>query len=390
MRNNLLNTSAFAIACILGIGVAHVDAASSIRSFGGMGTYTSASNAASANTDGSTAASDTNVARSASMGRTLSNISSGTTSSSDSSDSSATASTSRLSVGKYLSGGKSISGGAKIISQNVAAGGSTNTTEIQQQIDSLETIVTSLESGKQDSLTAGTGIDITNGVISSDVVANVDAKADITYVVAADALKEDLANKSANMTTDTGSNTKYPTVNAVEDYVDTAVASVTVDTSGLEETANKTDDIETNAASSTTYPSTKGVADYVANEIEVKADTTLVSNALNAKEDVANKTIIITPGGLTNNSLYPSASAVEDYVDTAVAGVTVDTSGLEETANRKETTLTGAETLADTTYPTSGAVATYVNPKIYGAPADGNDYVSVVNNGVQDWKQVVY
>jgi len=37
------------------------------------------------------------------------------------------------------------------------------------------------------------------------------------------ALKEDTSNKSSNMTTDTGSTTKYTTVKAVEDYVESII-----------------------------------------------------------------------------------------------------------------------------------------------------------------------
>ena len=37
------------------------------------------------------------------------------------------------------------------------------------------------------------------------------------------ALKEDTSNKSSNMTTDTGSTSKYPTVKAVQDYIDTVI-----------------------------------------------------------------------------------------------------------------------------------------------------------------------
>jgi len=37
------------------------------------------------------------------------------------------------------------------------------------------------------------------------------------------ALKEATSNKSSNMTTDTGSTTKYPTVKAVQDYIDSVI-----------------------------------------------------------------------------------------------------------------------------------------------------------------------
>jgi len=43
---------------------------------------------------------------------------------------------------------------------------------------------------------------------------------------AADLLKEDAANKSTNVTTDGASDTKYPTVKSVKDYVDNATSSI--------------------------------------------------------------------------------------------------------------------------------------------------------------------
>jgi hypothetical protein len=43
----------------------------------------------------------------------------------------------------------------------------------------------------------------------------------------ADLLKENLVNKSTNVTTDGTSNTKYPSVKSVKDYVDAGVATAT-------------------------------------------------------------------------------------------------------------------------------------------------------------------
>lgn len=42
-------------------------------------------------------------------------------------------------------------------------------------------------------------------------------------------LKEATSNKSSNMTTDTGSTTKYPSVKAVEDYVESIIGDIEED-----------------------------------------------------------------------------------------------------------------------------------------------------------------
>ncbi len=48
-------------------------------------------------------------------------------------------------------------------------------------------------------------------------------------VTRADGKYEQLANKSTSITTDSGSDTKYTTVKAVQDYVTTAISAVDVD-----------------------------------------------------------------------------------------------------------------------------------------------------------------
>ena len=75
---------------------------------------------------------------------------------------------------------------------------------------------------------------------------------------------EVVSNKSTSATveTDSGSDTKYTSVKAVETLIETAVDGITTDLEGYELVANKTDDVDTNKASSAKYASTKGVATY--------------------------------------------------------------------------------------------------------------------------------
>jgi len=105
-------------------------------------------------------------------------------------------------------------------------------------------------------------------------------------------LKEDLVNKSTNVTTDGTSNTKYPTVKAVKDYVDAGV----------------------NAG---------GTA--LANEAVIRANADLL------KEDLVNKsTNVVTDGA--SNTKYPSVKAIKTYVDAADANLTTNLNA--ETASR--------------------------------------------------------
>jgi len=66
-------------------------------------------------------------------------------------------------------------------------------------------------------------------VIANEVIVQSVTDGDTTHMPSADAVydvvdgKEAKTNKSSSITTDTGSTTKYPTVKAVEDYIDAVI-----------------------------------------------------------------------------------------------------------------------------------------------------------------------
>ncbi len=99
--------------------------------------------------------------------------------------------------------------------------------------------------GKQDALTAEQ-LKAVNSGITAEKVSVYDAYAD-TIAGKQDALgytAEDVANKTDDMTADTGSTTKYPTVHAVEAYVTNTVAEgVEINTDQIAAGAVKTDQI---------------------------------------------------------------------------------------------------------------------------------------------------
>ena len=106
---------------------------------------------------------------------------------------------------------------------------------------------------------------------------------------------ENVANKSQNITTDTGSTTKYPSVNAVQLYAEPLLGFTP------EDVANKSTDIFTDQSSDTKYPSVKAVFDYSEPVLGF------------TPENVANKSTNVLLG--TSNTLYPTQNAVKSYVD---------------------------------------------------------------------------
>lgn len=61
---------------------------------------------------------------------------------------------------------------------------------------------------------------------AADATLTTNLATEVNNRTAADLLKEDVANKSTNVTTDGASDTKYPTVKSVKDYVDNATSSI--------------------------------------------------------------------------------------------------------------------------------------------------------------------
>ena len=95
--------------------------------------------------------------------------------------------------------------------------------------------------------------------------------------------KEDLSNKSTNVVTDGGSNTKYPGVKAIKDYVDATVGSATPDATA---TATGKIQLSGDLGGTATSPTVPGLAN--------KADATATTNALNT---------LTTNLGTTNTNL---------------------------------------------------------------------------------------
>ncbi len=119
MKNDL-KISKLAIVCVLCTAVSGAYAASSVRSLGGSGTYTSASSAAEANASSSVRGGSVRVTPSSGVSGTSTTVNAGTTTSGR------VATTPRLSIGQYLGGTTSVSGGSSLRPQTPSGGSSSS------------------------------------------------------------------------------------------------------------------------------------------------------------------------------------------------------------------------------------------------------------------------
>ena len=168
---------------------------------------------------------------------------------------------------------------------------------------------------------------------------------------------ENSANKSTNVVTDQASNTKYPSVKAVYDWVVANFQTALGFTP--ENVANKSTSVSTDQASNTKYPSVKSVYDWATATFQAALGFTA--------ENVANKD---TDGTLAANSdtKYASQKATKTYADTKQAALGFTP---ENVANKSTTTSLGT---SNTLYPTQNAVKVYADTKATkaGTPTNGD------------------
>ncbi|MHA8107372.1 beta strand repeat-containing protein [Aquirufa sp. 5-AUSEE-100C1] len=136
------------------------------------------------------------------------------------------------------------------------------------------------------------------------------------------ALKEDLANKSTNVSSDGSSDTKYPSVRAVKTYVDQATQGIAL-SADLNAKADKNSPVFTGTPNLPT--GTIGVKQAAGNNTNQLATTSFVQQELSGlisnKEDAANKSTATSLG--TSNTLFPTQNAVKTYVDNQISSATI-------------------------------------------------------------------
>lgn len=142
-------------------------------------------------------------------------------------------------------------------------------------------------------------------------------------VLEALALKEDKSNKSIDLTVDSGSDVKYPSVKAVVDYV-TARVSGSSGTSGSGGSSGSGSGGSSGSVPDATI-SVKGIIQLAGDLSGTAANPTIANGAVSAAqtdgslEITANKSTSISADG-SSNTKYPTVKAVKDYVDASSSG----------------------------------------------------------------------
>ena len=195
-----LKISTISVLCVLCTVATNAFGAGSVRALGGSGTYNGTTAATTATTTSGTSARAGTATRAGSLRispSTTRSVSTGTRTNTDGT----TAPTERLSIGKYLGGATSVStsGGASSASASDIQQINQQITEIINNADGLADRIDALEASKQDALTAGDYIIISeDDEVSVDITEleeylteNLDLpnKVKIRYVAADDALE---------------------------------------------------------------------------------------------------------------------------------------------------------------------------------------------------------
>ncbi|WP_278035418.1 beta strand repeat-containing protein [Flavobacterium nitratireducens] len=196
----------------------------------------------------------------------------------------------------------------KSVKTYVDANATTSSTALANEVTRATTAETTIATNLTAETTART---------AADATLTTNLATEVTNRTAADLLKEDIANKSTDVTTDGNSDVKYPTVKSVKTYVD---ASATTASTALANEVTRATAAETIIATNLTAETTARTA----------ADATLTTNLATEvsnrtaadllKEDLANKSTDVTTDG-TSDTKYPSVKSVKDYVDNATSSI---------------------------------------------------------------------
>ncbi len=204
-------------------------------------------------------------------------------------------------------------------------------------------------------------------------------------------LKEDLSNKSINVTTDATSDTKYPSVKSVKTYVDASAS--TASTALATEITNRTnaDLLKANIASPTFTGTVSGITATMVGlgNTDNTSDTnkpvsTAQQTALDLKEDFSNKSINVTTDGASDTK-YPSVKSVKIYVDASAS--TASTALATEITNRTNADLLKANIASPTfTGTVSGIDKTMVGLGNVDDTSDADKPISSVTQTALDLK----
>ncbi len=392
-----LKISRLAVICVLCATVSGAYGASSVRSLGGSGTYTSAAAAAADGNSGgasSVRGGSLRVSPSSNVSGTTTSISTGNTTSGR------VATSPRLSIGHYLTGGTSVSGGSSIRpivpgggstsgggSSSGGDGGDVDLSGVNQRLDALESDVdslfesrdsidesiTDLWSGKQDILTANDGLieidsdnviyinteNLADAMKDAGFSADVDFRVNEGYIeywdgttwaqlIALDDLRGPQGEPGESVTVD-------EVINGIEDDLQAAVNAAVADavqTAVADEIANA--DLVTNTELKTT------LGGYATDE-DLSLGLAAKANAADVytKAEVYNKTEVDTKISDATSDIVGSAEIEQFKTDVANLKTTVgdENSGLVKSVNDLSGDVTALDGELETVSQLAGSAA---------------------------------
>lgn len=392
-----LKISRLAVICVLCATVSGAYGASSVRSLGGSGTYTSAAAAAADGNSGgasSVRGGSLRVSPSSNVSGTTTSISTGNTTSGR------VATSPRLSIGHYLTGGTSVSGGSSIRpivpggsstsgggSSSGGDGGDVDLSGVNQRLDALESDVdslfdsrdsidesiTDLWSGKQDILTANDGLieidsdnviyinteNLADAMKDAGFSADVDFRVNEGYIeywdgttwaqlIALDDLRGPQGEPGESVTVD-------DVINGIEDDLQAAVNAAVADavqTAVADEIANA--DLVTNTELKT------ALGGYATDE-DLESGLNAKANAADVytKAEVYNKTEVDTKISDATSDIVGSAEIEQFKTDVANLKTTVgdENSGLVKSVSDLSGEMTALDGEMDTVSQLAGSAA---------------------------------
>jgi len=200
---------------------------------------------------------------------------------------------------------------------------------------------------------------------NADTALATNLTAEVTRATATEALKEILANKSIDVTTDGASDDKYPSVKAVKTYVDTSAGALST---SLTAEVTRATAAEATLTTNLNAEVTRATAAEATLTTSLTAEVTRATAVEASKEILASKSINVATDG-TSDIKYPSVKAVKTYVDTSTSALATNLTTemnraiaaealKENSANKSTATTLGT---SDTLFPSQNAVKTYVD-----------------------------
>ena len=200
---------------------------------------------------------------------------------------------------------------------------------------------------------------------NADTALATNLTAEVTRATATEALKEILANKSIDVTTDGASDDKYPSVKAVKTYVDTSAGALSTN---LTTEVTRATSAENTLTANLTAEVNRATAAEATLTTSLTAEVTRATAVEASKEILASKSINVATDG-TSDIKYPSVKAVKTYVDTSTSALATNLTTemnraiaaealKENSANKSTATTLGT---SDTLFPSQNAVKTYVD-----------------------------